>query len=351
MHETDLARLRTHYTGYIRRKWALVLSCLILLLVLAGIAANVGSYDLSMVEVYSIITRCLFSEPTTAEECAIMVNRLPRIVLAMIAGFGLAVAGAVMQAILRNPLASPFTLGIASAAGFGASLAIILGAGVGTGMYLVIGNAFLFTLLAAAAVFGLASIRGLSPGSVIMAGIAISYLFSAVTSFVQYFSDADLLQQVVFWMLGSLDKANWDIIAATGVILLVCLPYLFWKAIDLNVMGAGDESAKSMGVNVKRIRLTSLGLTSLITAGIICFTGTIGFIGLVAPHITRMLVGGDHRFLLPMAGLLGALLLLAADTAARIVIPGQVLPVGVMTAFFGVPFFLYLFIRRGSGDW
>jgi iron complex transport system permease protein len=269
----------------------------------------------------------------------------------MIAGFGLAVAGAVMQAILRNPLASPFTLGIASAAGFGASLAIILGAGVGTGMYLVIGNAFLFTLLAAAAVFGLASIRGLSPGSVIMAGIAISYLFSAVTSFVQYFSDADLLQQVVFWMLGSLDKANWDIIAATGVILLVCLPYLFWKAIDLNVMGAGDESAKSMGVNVKRIRLTSLGLTSLITAGIICFTGTIGFIGLVAPHITRMLVGGDHRFLLPMAGLLGALLLLAADTAARIVIPGQVLPVGVMTAFFGVPFFLYLFIRRGSGDW
>ncbi|QYZ80158.1 iron ABC transporter permease [Methanofollis formosanus] len=351
MNETDLAQVRADYTGYIKRKWLLVAVSLFILITLAGFAANLGSYDLSLMEVYSIIASGLFSEPTTAEECAILVNRLPRIVFAMIAGFGLAVAGTVMQAILKNPLASPFTLGIASAAGLGASIAFILGAGIGSGMYLVIGNAFVFTLIASAAVFGLASIRGLTPGSMIMAGIAIMYLFSAMTSFVQYFSDADNLQQVVFWMLGSLDKANWDIITATGVILLVSLPYLFWKAIDLNVMGAGDESARSMGVNVKRVRIACLSLTSLITAGIICFTGTIGFIGLVAPHITRMMVGGDHRFLLPASGLLGAVLLLAADTAARTVIPGQVMPVGVMTAFFGVPFFLYLFIRRGSGDW
>jgi len=347
----DITEIRNHYSGYVRRKWLLIGFSVILILLLSAFAVSLGSFKLSYSEILMIIASSFASEPTTIEEYVIMTNRLPRIIFAMMAGFGLAICGTVMQAVLRNPLASPFTLGIASAAGLGAAIAFILGAGIGTGMYLVIGNAFLFTLIASGLVFGLASIRGITPGSVIMAGIAISYLFSAMTSFVQYFSAAENLQMVVFWMLGSLDKANWEIITATGIILLITCPYLFWKAIDLNVMGAGDECAKSMGVNVKRVRLSCLGLTSLITAGIICFTGTIGFIGLVAPHITRMMVGGDHRFLLPAAGIVGAVLLVAADAAARNILPGQVLPVGIMTAFFGVPFFLYLFIRRGSGDW
>jgi iron complex transport system permease protein len=256
-----------------------------------------------------------------------------------------------MQGILKNPLASEFTLGVSSAAGFGAALAIVLGAGFVGGEYLVIGNAFIFTLIASFTVYGLAKYKGITPETLILAGIAIMYLFSAMTSFLQYVGHAEQVQEVVFWMMGSLGKSSWEKAGIISAILAVCLPYLIIKSWDINAMGAGDETAKSLGVNVERTRVISMVLVSLITASIICFTGTIGFVGLVAPHITRMVIGGDHRFLLPGSALVGALLLLGADTLARTILAPVILPVGIMTSFLGVPFFVYLFMKRRKVFW
>ncbi|MCK9566035.1 MAG: iron ABC transporter permease, partial [Methanothrix sp.] len=212
-------------------------------------------------------------------------------------------------------------------------------------------NAFIFTLLASMSVYGLAKYKGITPETMVLAGIAIMYLFSAMTSFLQYVGHAEQVQEVVFWMMGSLGRSSWDKVWIVTGVIAACFPYLLLKSWDINAMGTGDETAKSLGVNVEKTRVICMVLVSIITASVICFTGTIGFIGLVAPHITRMVIGGDHRFLLPASALVGGLLLLAADTVARTIMSPVILPVGIMTAFLGVPFFVYLFLRRKKVFW
>ncbi|MDO8873957.1 MAG: iron ABC transporter permease [Methanoregula sp.] len=339
------------YLSFVQRKLMFLGITALALLLVAGIAVTIGSYDMTIVDVYRIIAQGLFNPGNTTADLVVWNIRLPRILMGILAGAGLGICGAVLQAILRNPLASPFTLGITSAATFGASLAMILGIGIFGGSSFVVINAFVFTLIASFAIYALAFTKKFTPGAIIMAGIAISYLFGALTSFLQYIGTADALQQVVFWAMGSLGRANWFSIQVVAVILAVTLPILLWYSMDLNVMGSGDEAAKSMGVDVSRVRIITLVLTSLITAGIICFTGTIGFIGLVGPHICRMIVGPDHRFLLPASALMGALILLCADIAARTLFAPQVIPIGIMTSFIGVPFFIYLFVKRRGMYW
>ncbi len=277
--------------------------------------------------------------------------RLPRILVGIAAGIGLAVAGSAMQGILRNPLASPYTLGIASAAGFGAALAILLGKGFVGGDYLVVANAFIFAMIASGVIIGIARFKGTRPETMILAGIAIMYLFSAMTSLLQYFGEAEDVNAVVFWMLGDLDKASWDQLGIISIILVLCVPLLLLKSWDLNVMAAGDETAKSLGVRVERVRMLTMALASLLTASIVCFTGTIAFIGLVSPHIARMSIGGDNRFLLPASALIGAVLLVTADMVARRIIAPNILPVGIMTSFIGVPLFFYLILRKRREYW
>lgn len=343
------AELMERYSRFVGKKVLFIALSIAGIAALAGISATLGSANLSVFEVYNAILSRLFPAQFQADwfaDTVVWDLRLHRILMAIVAGMGLAVAGAVMQGILKNPLASPFTLGIASAASFGAALAIILGAGFAGGEYLIIGNAFVFTLLASFFVYGLARYKGITPETMILAGIAIMYLFSALTSFLQYMGRSEQVHEVVFWMMGSLGRSSWEKVGIVTAVLLLCFPYLLLRSWDINAMGAGDETAKSLGVNVERVRVASLMLASLITASIICFTGTIGFIGLVSPHITRMVIGGDHRFLIPASALVGAMLLLAADTAARTILAPVILPVGIMTAFLGIPFFIYLFIRR-----
>jgi len=342
------------YRRFIGRKMLFLISLVLGIILLAGYAATRGSADISVIDVYTtILARFIpgYFETTWFSDTIVWGLRLHRIMLAIVGGMGLAIAGAVMQGILKNPLASPFTLGIASAAGFGAALAIVLGAGFIGGEYIIIANAFVFTLLAAMSVYGLAKYKGITPETMILAGIAIMYLFSAMTSFLQYVGNADQVQEVVFWMMGSLGRSSWDKVWIVTAIVAICFPYLLLKSWDINAMGTGDETAKSLGVNVERTRIVCMILVSLITAGVICFTGTIGFIGLVSPHISRMVIGGDHRFLLPASALVGGLLLLGADTVARTILDPVILPVGIMTAFLGVPFFVYLFLRRKKEFW
>ncbi|MDD2835752.1 MAG: iron ABC transporter permease [Methanothrix sp.] len=352
--EKPKADLRAEYQKFIGKKTFFLISLIFSIILLAGYAATRGSADISVLDVYTtIIAKFLpgHFETTWFSDTIVWGLRLHRILLAIVGGIGLAIAGAVMQGILKNPLASPFTLGIASAAGFGAALAIVLGAGFIGGEYLIICNAFIFTLLASLSVYGLAKYKGITPETMILAGIAIMYLFSAMTSFLQYVGQAEQVQEVVFWMMGSLGRSSWDKVWVVSAVIAVCFPYLLLKSWDINALGAGDETAKSLGVNVEKTRVICMVLVSLITASVICFTGTIGFIGLVAPHITRMVIGGDHRFLLPASALVGGLLLLAADTVARTIMAPVILPVGIMTSFLGVPFFVYLFMRRKKEFW
>jgi len=346
--------LKSEYQKFVGKKALFLLLLVLGIVLLSGVAATLGSANISVVEVYAAIMARFFPgyfQTNWFADTIVWGLRLHRIVMAVVCGMGLAVAGAVMQGILKNPLASPFTLGIASAASFGAALAIVLGAGFAGGEYLIIGNAFVFTLLASAAVYGLARYKGITSETMILAGIAIMYLFSAMTSLLQYVGKSEQVQEVVFWMMGSLGRSSWEKAGMVTAVIAICFPYLLLRSWDINAMGAGDETATSLGVNVERTRVVSMMLASLITAAVICFTGTIGFIGLVAPHITRMAIGGDHRFLLPASALVGGLLLLAADTAARTVLAPVILPVGIMTAFLGVPFFIYLFLKRKKEFW
>jgi len=347
MHETATGK----YLIFIQKKVLFLIAISITLVLIMGLSVTIGSYEMTIVDVYRIIAQGILNHGDTTADLVVWNVRLPRILMGMLAGSGLGICGAVLQAVLRNPLASPFTLGIAAAATFGASLAIILGAGFVDGAHLVVINAFVFTLLSSFIIYGLAYAKKFTPGAIIMAGIAISYLFGALTSFLQYIGTADALQQVIFWTMGSLGRANWVSIQIVTAILVLTVPLLLWYAMDLNVMSSGDEAAKSMGVDITRVRIVTLVITSLITAGILCFTGTIGFVGLVGPHMCRMIIGPDHRFLIPASGIMGALILISADAVARTLFAPQVIPIGIMTSFIGVPFFIYLFVKRRGIYW
>ncbi len=275
--------------------------------------------------------------------------RVPRVLMGLLVGSGLAVGGAVTQAVLRNPLASPFTLGVASGAGFGAALGIVLAGAIAK--WAVAGGAFACALLTALFILGVARMKSSTPETLVLAGVAIMFLFSAGTSLLQFLGTEQQIQAIVFWSFGNLSRASWtDIVIAAGMI-LPALPALFLRAWDLNLLLAGDEMAASLGVNVDRLRLTALLLAALMTAGAICFTGVIGFIGLVGPHLARMLVGGDHRFLLPASALSGALLVLVSDCLGRTLFAPHMIPIGIVTAFLGVPFFFALLIRRKREFW
>jgi len=361
--------IKEQYKKFIGRKIFFVFFFAALILIISGVSTTLGSYPITVKEVYSIIWRGSVTilqnldfiivngvrefarEYFTTEEIVVWQLRLPRIFLGIIAGIGLGLAGAVMQAILRNPLASPYTLGISSGAGFGASLAILAGAGIVGGKYLIIGNAFVFALLVSFIILALSSRKGATPETMILAGIAMMYLFGAMTTILQYFGEAEAVKEAVFWMVGDLNRASWPVVTIILGVLACCAPLLMLKSWDLNVMGAGDETAKSLGVNVKRIRVITMVVSTLLVATIVCFTGTIGFIGLVAPYMTRLAIGGDNKYVLPVSGLLGAVILISADLVARRIIAPVILPVGAVTAFMGAPLFLYLIMRRRREYW
>ena len=346
--------VKIQYNKAVGRKILFIFFLLSAIILISGISASLGSANLSLWEIYSSILHRLFPayfESGDLADACIWNLRLPRIFMGIVAGFGLGIAGCVTQAILKNPLASPYTLGISSGASFGASLAILTGAGIIGGDYLIIGNAFLFALLCSFIILGLSNRKGATPETMILAGIAMMYLFSAMTTILQYFGEAEAVKEAIFWAVGDLDRSSWPKITVIIVMLTFCFLLLMIKSLDLNIMAAGDETAKSLGVNVKSTRIALMAVTTLLVACIVCFTGTIGFIGLVAPHLTRIAVGGDNRFVLPISGLFGTLLLISADLVARRVMAPIILPVGAITAFMGAPIFMYMIMKRKREFW
>ncbi|NLD98939.1 MAG: iron ABC transporter permease [Fibrobacter sp.] len=299
-----------------------------------------------------IITALISPEKDT-NYFIVWVIRLPMAIMAVFVGAALGVAGAQMQTILDNPLASPYTLGVSAAAGFGAALAIVMGVGVlPLGIeFLVPINAFFFSMVCCVSIYLIAWRKKGTTETLVLAGIALLFLFNALTTMLEYVSSQEDLQAVVFWLFGSMAKATWSKAAIVGIVILIVLPFFLKDAWKLTAIRLGDTKAKSLGIHVEKLRIKTLILVSFLTSIAVCFVGIIGFIGLVAPHISRMLVGEDQRYYLPASLLSGALLLSASSIVSKLVIPGAIFPIGIATSCIGVPFFLYLILRRRSEFW
>ncbi|MCL2862753.1 MAG: iron ABC transporter permease [Methanimicrococcus sp.] len=342
------------YKKYIARKVGIITGMFIFLVFFALFAVSVGSI---YIPIPDVIQTLLGGPGTSLYERVIWNIRIPQIITAIVAGAGLAIAGAAMQSVLKNPMASPYTLGLSNAAAFGAAVGILIFGFGATGSsameaftinnpYLITICAFVFSMLAALIILAIAKVRSTSPEVIILAGVAMNTLAVAGLAAIQYFVDESKVAAIVFWQFGDVARAGWTELSIITAVFLICFIYFIWKRWDLNAMDAGDETAKSLGVNASRLRFVSMMAASLISAVVVSFLGVIGFVGLVCPHIMRRLIGDDQRYLIIGTAVCGALLLLVADTIARTMISPHVLPVAIITAFLGAPVFLYLIMKR-----
>jgi iron complex transport system permease protein len=349
--------LRSQYGYRLRRKYLLLLGLALGLALLSILALAWGSYDLSALKVL----KALLGLETGTQAVVIWNIRLPRITAALVVGWSLGLSGLATQTLLRNPLASPSTLGISQGAAFGAAFSIVfMGAGemknsafrVGVlslflivSIYSVAIFAFLGSLAATMVIMALARVRKMAPESIILAGVALSSLFVSGTILVQYFATETEIASVVFWTFGDVARSSWQEIGVLALITTGVTLYYLLNRWDLNALLAGEDTALGLGVNVERLRLVGMFLAALVAALATAFHGVIAFLGLLAPHIGRRLVGPDHRMLLPFSALIGAMLLLVADTFGRVLVGSGALPVGVLTSFMGAPLFLYLLLQ------
>ena len=342
---------RREYRRTTARRLTFIVSAVVICAVVAIYAITLGPYPLTFSQVYGILWDELINMPQTDIEAAhvVLELRLPRILAAIVCGVAFAVCGVAMQSILKNPLADPYTMGISSGAGFGAAIALILGLEVISGGGVVI-NAFIFAMIPTAIILFLSRFRRATPTMMILCGTSLMYMFNALTQLFMIIADPDDLSTVYRWMVGTLDNVGYDdlliilVVTVAGVLILQLL------ANRLNVIGSGDESARTLGVNVDTERLLILVLITVVAASVVSFTGIIGFVGLVSPHIARLMVGSDNRYLLPASAAVGALLLLVADILSRTV-SDLMLPVGVVTACIGGPLFMFLILRTDREEW
>lgn len=321
------------------------LAVALLVAIVAGVAF--GAVSIPPGEVVRAVSRALWGHGSSLADAVVVDLRLPRVLLAALVGASLALAGVLYQALFKNPLADPYILGVSSGAGLGATLALTAfgtsyvarAAGVPLG-------AFTGALLTMLLVVRLASRRGrLDPTSLLLAGIAISYTLSAITSFVLVF-DRESMTSVVFWMMGGLGNRSWEHVGMLGAMFALgaIVPALYHRELDLMLLG--DERAGQLGVSVERFKLLALGSASLVVAGAVSVSGLIGFVGLMTPHMVRLVIGPRHRLLLPASALAGAIVLVIADVLARIVLAPVEVPVGIVTALAGGPFFIWLLVRK-----
>lgn len=360
--ETDVREYEGKVSAYrdsVLKKWLFIGGSIVLAVVAAIYALQVGVSYVSFSDVVDVVWGHLTGNPgdpaTDKVEYAVWFIKRPTVCTGLIAGIGLGAAGAVMQTILRNPLADPYTTGISSGASFGASLAIGLGIGVASN-YAVVLNAFIFALIPMAVIIMVSKARSASPTTMIMAGIAVMYIFNAMTTMIKLWVSPEALSSLYAWGVGSIDingsgVDGWAAVQVMAAFVAVGLVLLMLISRKLNVASTGDESARSMGVDADQLRIFSLLIVSLLAAGVVSFTGLIGFIGLVCPHIARMFVGSDNRYLIPASAAFGAALLTVADIIGKTIIYPSTIQVGVITAFIGGPLFLYLIVKQKKEVW
>ncbi|ADI05623.1 ABC transporter iron(III)/siderophore permease protein [Streptomyces bingchenggensis BCW-1] len=333
---------------------AVLLAMTALLALAMMVAISIGAVNVPLGDVWRIVLGRLLGGQAAAGDLAldqIVWNfRTPRVVLAALVGTGLAVSGVVLQAVVANPLADPYVLGVSSGASLGAVLAFTLAGGALGGLG-VSSAAFLGAVAAMALVFVLGRRAGrLAPTRLVLAGVAVGYVLLAATSYLQLRATPAELRAVMFWTLGSVAGARWDQLPVVATVVLTTTAALALLAGRLNALLAGDESATALGVDVHRLRAVLLVLASLLTGTVIAVAGGIGFVGLMIPHLVRLAFGADHRRLLPLAAVTGALYMVLVDLLSRTLTRPNELPLGILTALFGAPFFLWLLRRNTTLD-
>ena len=330
-----------------KKRYVLYLLCFILC-TLSISALFIGTFDITFLE----MLKALFKISDEPSHILLMWNmRLPRVVVAVVAGAGLSISGAIMQTTLNNDLASPSTLGITSAATFGANLSIIL---LGSTLliqipYVTAMVAFLCSMVAVLFILGLSRLKSFTPGVIILAGVAISSLFQAMTTMLQYFSDQNTLSQAIFWTFGDLSRAHWHEIILLSIVVICAFIFFFLKSHDYQGLAHGDYYAKSLGIKTNQLRFISILIASLVTALCVSFLGMISFIGLIGPHIIKRMIGKDHQLFIPGSAILGSIILLCADVISRTIIAPISLPVGAITSCLGASLFLYILLRKKAG--
>lgn len=331
-----------------RKKKIFILTGGILLLILAYISVGLGLEHTPcsqvLIAIYRYASGTLEIAPDASTNKIIILLRLPRAFMAILAGMGLSFSGAIMQSITRNYLVSPFTLGISSAASFGASFCIVFGTGIFFQSNLgIVSCAFLSAICCGILVYSVSQRLDLQPVTIVLIGIGMNYFFSAMTATIEFFAQEYKLAAVVQWTFGNLNKATWENLGVISVVTILCFCYTILLSQDLNVIATNDdETASSLGINTNRLRIMG-GMTAiLMTSVIISFTGVIGFVGLIAPHIARLIIGSDHKYYLPFSAISGAMLMLFADTIGKFILRPVVLPVGIVVSFIGVPVFINL---------
>lgn len=333
-------------------KWLIIFGLLLLLFLSLILSMSLGAADMTFVEVM----KAFFHRDNSINSLILYQLRLPRIVVAVVVGASLSVAGCVLQSVLRNPLASASTLGISQGASFGAALGIILteislgnavkSASNGVNPYLITFYSFLGSIASSVIILLLSRFKKLKPSSMILVGVALSSLFSGGLSLAQYFASETAMASIVFWTLGDLGSVGWSEIAIISIVFLLIFVFFMLHSWKYNAMESGLETAKSLGVKVEALTIVSMVLASLLAGASVAFVGIINFIGLVAPHIARKIIGNNHVFLLPASAIIGGIILVLADLVGRMVISPVILPIGAITSFLGAPLFLYFIFRE-----
>lgn len=339
-----------------KKKLALIIA-IAATLVIALAAAGIGSIGFSFGEIVSAI----FGQGDSRAQTVIMGIRLPRVVAAIVVGAVLASSGAVMQCVLRNPLASASTLGVSQGAAFGAAIGIVVFSGglvnsetassavTIQNPYIVTLCAFICGSISTVIIIGISQMKkNIGPGGLVLAGVALSALFTGGSTLLQYFTDDTKLGAIVFWTFGNLGGANWTELLILTVVLLVSMGYFMANRWNYNAMVCGGDTAQSLGVNTRAVMLISMIVCSLAASVAVSFVGIISFVGLIAPHIMRRFVGNDYRYLIPCSAVAGSMLLILADTLARTIVAPVVLPIGAITSFLGAPMFLFLLFKGGK---
>jgi len=349
--ESDEEYVYREYKVSQRSKALFLGGFLALFIILIGLKITQGPYDIGFIEVYQTIWHHITGdiiEPMA--DNVVWEQRMPRVLTAVIVGVGLAAAGAAMQSMMKNPLADPYTTGISSGALFGATLAMTVGIYIVGGFYGRVVNAFVFAMVPALFIIALSRWKKPSPAMMILVGIAIMYIFNAFQSYMMLRADPNSASAVYTWSVGSIGMTTWDEIPIILAVSAVGFVSLFLMTRTLNALNSGDSYAKSLGINVDKVRIICLIIISLIAAGIVSFTGIIGFIGLVSPHIARIFVGSDNRILLPASALLGACMMIICDMVAFIIV-GSTLQIGIVTAMIGGPIFMLILIAQQKEVW
>ena len=334
-----------------KRLWVVLLSCAVLLLVAVVTGVALGPVPLAPWAVLHVVLEHLSGQPASdaVADPVVWSIRLPRVLLAALVGAMLALAGTAVQALVRNPLADPYLLGISSGASVGATSVLLFGALASAGVWALSAGSVLGALGATVLVFSLSRRDGqLAPTQLVLCGVVLAAMFEAVASFLLFRGNPQATQSVLFYLLGSFGRATWSTLIGPALVLVPSFGYLLSRGRALNALSLGADAAWSLGVDVTRLRRGLFATTAALAGVAVAVSGVIGFVGLVVPHIVRLLIRSDHRRVLPVAALLGASFTVLADLLARTLVAPQEMPLGVVTAFLGAPVLLVLVRRRGS---